>query len=132
MGLPGPIIIRLLGHLAPHFSTGCFSSRQAIKDARDFQKQTKMLVIMKNRDSWSELNNFEKMLTHDLALKAEGLVCTALSSVKVPGGGVPSQTLKWARDVTRDVLGEIAANAQMEELCHPTVLQESRNFISSK
>ena len=113
--------------LAVHFCQP-FLQRQAIKDAREFQRATKMLVVMKNRDAWSDLNSLEKALSLGQALKAEGILCTALSAVSAPG--VPSSTLKWARDVTRDVLGEVASNAQMEELCQPTVLQAARNFIS--
>lgn len=100
---------------------------QAIKAARDFQKQTKILTVMKNRDAWTELNNQEKNFAYGSALKAEGLLCAALSTARVPAPAPAS--MKWAKDVTRDVLGEIASNAKLEEICHPVVIQEARKLI---
>ena len=100
---------------------------QAIKAARDFQKQTKVLEIMKHRDAWTELNASEKMMGFGQTLKAEGILCTTLAQVKP---GASTSTVKWAKDVVRDVLGEIASNSLLEENVHPVLLSESRKLIA--
>ena len=105
-------------------SHGCL---QAIKAARDFQKQTKAIEIMKHRDAWAELNFAEKMMGHGQTLKAEGMLCTTLAQLKP---GATAATVKWAKEVVRDVLGEIASNSLMEENVHPVLLSESRKLIS--
>ena len=105
-------------------------SLQAIKAAREFQKQTKVLEIMKHRDAWTVLNGSERMLAYGQTLKAEGMLCTTLAQAKKPGA--TSAVLKWAKEVVRDVLGEVASNAVMEEHVHPVLLLESRNLIGPK
>ena len=69
---------------------------------------------MKHRDAWTVLNGSER----------------TLAQAKKPGA--TSAVLKWAKEVVRDVLGEVASNAVMEEHVHPVLLLESRNLIGPK
>ena len=68
----------------------------------------------------------QKVLGHALAFKAEALLVLALTQMADP------QTVKWARDVVRAQLGEIAGGGVPEDCVdciHASIQAEARKVI---